>query len=81
MQQQEEWARKDNYTYDHEGNMMEVKQVKVDYLPSISSMSTRARVTEGVGHAKDQKAKKLQQLSLNRAKNNPPTELLQKEFN
>lgn len=76
----EEILKKD-YTYDHEGNILEVKIVKTDYLPHLASQQVRTILTEGV----DKKAeKRLQNKKPLKQKNedlNPQTEALQKEFN
>lgn len=41
--QLEEILKKD-HTYDHIGNIMEIKKVKTEYLPHLSSHQTKASI-------------------------------------
>eukprot|EP00347_Sterkiella_histriomuscorum_P023160 403335721 len=75
--QQEELLKKD-HTYDHDGNIIEVKNVKTDYLPSISYNSTRVNLNQN---------QQVQQSDFNKkikgklGQLNPNIEYLQKDFN
>lgn len=35
---------KKDHTYDHKGNVLEIKNIKTDYLPSIAFSSTKVRL-------------------------------------
>ncbi|CDW73968.1 UNKNOWN [Stylonychia lemnae] len=76
-QQQEEILKKD-HTYDHDGNLIEVKSVKTDYLPSIQFNQTRVKLNgqQQVYQSEFNRKQKSKAQILN-----PHTEHLQKEFN
>lgn len=71
---------KKNHTYDTEGNLIEVKGVKTDYLPSINYSNIRTKYN-GPEHMQVKQSEANKRLKNKIAQLNPNVEYLQREFN
>jgi hypothetical protein len=73
----EDLTKKD-HTYDNEGRIMEVKQIKTDYLPSLSYHQTKVLIPQVVKTVQSEFNKKMKAKSKHV---NSKVEDLSKDFN